>query len=183
MTQHVKQCWKCKRFKPATKEHFYRNRTMPDGWQSGCKKCDRARGLHVNAATPRDEQGKGVYLAILKLTDGNFLAKIGRTNQIRSRAGRLASDARKTTGLDIEWGEVLYFVEEDDMHEQLELEAAVIASTGPDLGAEYFLGERWDEFTAFIWMAKAYTERSTHQARSQEFYDWLSFVSEESLRS
>lgn len=133
-----------------------------------CKPCDRDR-----KRAERLDQPEGVYLAVLKLIDGGWLLKVGHTSQARSKAGRLATDAYHNHGIMAEWGEVLWLVETDGEEDRKELEAAVLASVEPDLADEYFDARRYDEFRALTWMAKPF-ERSTTEARRQEFLTWLS---------
>lgn len=129
-----------------------------------------------NART-RPEERKGVYLAVLKTSEDDYLLKVGKTGDglggFRSRAGRLAAHARGTLGIDIDWAEIVYVIEEDDFHERAELEATVLAYHEPDYGYEFYDGRRWDEFTIFRMMGKPFEKRTTYASRHQEFLAWL----------
>ena len=133
-----------------------------------CKPCDRDR-----KRAERQAQPAGVYLAVLKNDDGSWLLKVGHTTSVRSRAGRIASDAFNKHSIEATWAEVLYFIEVEDEEDRLELEATILASVGPDLGDEYFDAHRWDEFVVFRMMGEEYTARRTSIPRRDEFFAWL----------
>ncbi|HNT78834.1 MAG TPA: hypothetical protein PKH77_27835 [Anaerolineae bacterium] len=58
MSTVLKRCSRCEKEFPATSQHFYRDRTRPDGFESCCKKCKaEARGTEYREPPPPTPEG------------------------------------------------------------------------------------------------------------------------------
>lgn len=169
-----KRCSGCREIKPATREHFYKQTASKDGLQGGCIPCFRS-GL----GTPRSEQAKGVYLAVEKLGDGTFIIKIGMTGDgargFRSRAGELASEARRNLGIDVVHAEIVWVIEEADSAERHALEKLLLERHTALYADEYFDPSTYDDFRREFEAlgGEPFTDRTTYAARLAEFEAYL----------
>jgi hypothetical protein len=149
------------------------SREIPRSWPR-CRPCDRKA-----KRADRREQPAGVYLAILKLTSGRFIIKIGHTAQMRSKAGRLASDAQNNHGFSVEWAEIVRFLPEDDYHERVNRETSMIRAMRLDVydeTDEYFWAETYEAFVAMLGPEAIEFERRSTGSRLREFLASLDTV-------
>jgi hypothetical protein len=150
----------------------------PDGRQSQCKTCKNVYRDGGNNGTPRSQQGKGLYLGVLKMADKGFLVKPGKTGDgnwgFRSRAGSLANTARQS-GLDVVSGEIFHVIESTDPEVRTNAERVLLGIAEPVYKTEYFAGTTYREFEkVFVNLGRPYTVRTTYAARYAEFGAWLS---------
>jgi hypothetical protein len=93
----VKKCSKCKKWKPATAEHFYVSTTTSDGWSFRCIDCQRK--LSVNsAAAKRQEMGEVAWKAYRKEIAQRHAGRVARgeapnTAKLNAKARQEATKA------------------------------------------------------------------------------------------
>ena len=121
----------------------------------------------------RATDGRGVYLGVIKLADRSYLTKPGKSRQMRSKAGRLASGA-KTVGFDVVNAEILYVIDIPDADNRSAAEAILLGLAEPTHGNEYFRGIDFPKFAkVFEAIGRPYTVRDTYTKRNAEFRAWL----------
>ena len=143
-------------------------------------RCKVHQAMHFAAhnAKRRPREGKGVYLAALKLPDRAYLAKPGKAGDgeggFQSRAGTLAKDARRTEGLDVVNAEILLVIDIPDADARTVAENHLKAMAEPIHGTEYFRGIDFPMFARiFEAVGRPYTARRTYTKRNAEFRAWL----------